>query len=116
MEVASTTIEGIVIDPPGDHPPGLEEGIFLQDVEDYTQIYCLCPDKQNGVGNILVHTFVQAPAPANRLPSPGYEDEISKRLAAAEQVTVAGGVIGEKYGEVHGVVDTNTPPPSPATD
>lgn len=114
LQDANTTIEGIVIKPPGDSPLGLEEGIFLQDVEDYTQIYCLCPDTTNGVGNILVHTFVQAPPAADRAPSPGYADELSERIRTAEHVTIGGGATGEEYGDLAGVVDTDAPTPPPA--
>ena len=116
LQDASTTIEGIVIEPPGDHPAGLEDGIFLQDVEDYTQVYCLCPDNQNGVGNILVHTFVQARRAPDRTPSPNHHDEISRKLKAAEQVTVSGGATGAEYGDICGVVDTEAPPPPPTRE
>lgn len=116
MQESEVTIEGIIIEPPGERPAGLDDGVFLRDVEDFTQIYCLCADRgNNGVGNILVHTFVQSAAPPARDPSPAYEDEISRRLQAAARVVVGGGARQELCGAISGVVDTNAPAPAPMT-
>lgn len=115
LQETATTIEGVLIDTPGERPPGLDEGVFLQDLEDHTQIYCLCEDRgTNGVGNILVHTFVQAGVCADRDSSPVFNDETSERLRAAEGAFCGGGITQEEHVDFQGVVDTDAPPPPPA--
>lgn len=112
LQDSTTTVEGIIIDPPGEQPENLRDGVYLQDVEDYTQIYCLCPDQTNGAGNILVHTFVQGASPARlKGPSPEYSDEVSQRLREAEDVHAGGGAVGASTGAITGTLDTSVPPP-----
>lgn len=106
-------VEGIVIDPPGHRPEGLEEGVFLQDVEDHTQVYCLCPDPDRDSGNILVHTFELGAVPMEKGPSPEFRDEITERLEEAEGVHIGGGANGTSEGAVTGQIDTDAPAPPP---
>ena len=114
LQEAATTIEGIIISPPGERPPGLEEGVFLQDLEDHTQIYCLCEDNSNnGVGNILVHTFAQGVIGVDRGPSPMFNDEISRDLKESAGVHAGGGVRQELDSSVTGEVDTDAAMPPP---
>ena len=115
LQETATTIEGIVVDPPGTRPPGLEDGIFLQDVEDQTQIYCLCEDPPvNGEGNLRVHTFNQGGGDGTvRIPSLILHDDISRDLLQAEGVTAGGGITQELHRHIEGVVDTEAPPPAP---
>ena len=114
LQEADTSIEGIIIDPPGQRPPGLDGGVFLQDVEDHTQIYCLCEDNgRNGAGNILVHTFVQAGDGTDRVAPPVLDDGIEERLLATPQVTCGGGILKELGSNISGVVDTDAPTPPP---
>ncbi len=112
LQETASTIEGFLIDPPGQRPPGLDDGVFLQDVEDHTQIYCLCEDSaKNGVGNILVHTFVQAGLGGEPVTAPVLDDGIAERLQAAAQVSCGGGIVKDLYSNFDGVVDTNAPIP-----
>lgn len=115
LQETATTIEGIVVDPPGTRPPGLEDGIFLQDVEDQTQIYCLCEETPaNGEGTLRVHTFTQGGGDAKpRKPSPLLNDDLSRELLQAEGVTAAGGITQELHRHAEGVVDTEAAPPAP---